>query len=739
MQIPDDPNELVSYVREQGVSDAERFCAIMPRMYFETADAWDYRQHELLWQRFERAGREPHLFGARGDIERFFFHEYNADRLRAQIAEATRVLAGDELLYRIVANRKEGFMLTSVYADVMLGERAAEFSPPVFDHHRNVFLDGHGHIADHLVTERNAEGTVFTIRCVNVAHRTMLANLWETVLSHDLDVEFVEVWRVRNVEPGINSFFEIRVHVGQPFSDEDFSSLDADFVRYIQHYTVPMSLFDLIGPSMVGPSSSHTAGANRIGQIARSLILACIERGETVKEVMVRLLGSFRDTGVGHKTPSAIGGGLWGLATDDENMIAHGDPKFLQENGVRFKDTTARFSGFVRGTAEDDQRYANEKSGNIAEIVFTTDQCTHTVTGFSIGGGNVEVRYFDGRLERPITGKRDLYLDGSRVVESRENENDSLPVVRSIFGASTPESDMVMPFNTFEELVEFCQTEERDLLDVALEVERALQSTNIQAIYDQMRSYWRIMQRSVEQGLKSRELSLLGLSGDSAAKIHSHLGTQPLFDNLFGRAVAYATAVNEQNAKSGVIVACPTAGSCGILPGVLTAYEELADPGEDRLLEALMVAGFFGMLLFNDVSTAGADYGCQAEVGAAAAMAAAALCHLEGGDVSQTTNAFILAIKNSLGLICDPIAGLVEVPCVKRNGIYASMAVSAALMARANIASFVSPDEVILTMREVGERLNSDYKETARAGLAKTRDGKRVERRFESEVRKFFG
>ena len=112
---------------------------------------------------------------------------------------------------------------------------------------------------------------------------------------------------------------------------------------------------------------------------------------------------------------------------------------------------------------------------------------------------------------------------------------------------------------------------------------------------------------------------------------------------------------------------------------------------------------------------------------------------LEGGDVSAVVHAFTLAIKNSLGLICDPIAGLVEVPCVKRNGVYSSVAISAALMALSGVTSFVSPDEVILTMREVGERLNSDYKETARAGLAKTRDGKRVERRFEGEVRRFFG
>ncbi len=545
------------------------------------------------------------------------------------------------------------------------------------------------------------------------------------------------MWRLRGVSPKINSFFEIRVHVSSPLDAEEFSSLQADFVRYIQQYTVPMSIFDLVGPSMVGPSSSHTAGANRIGQIARSIILAEIARGASVESVEIRLIGSFRDTGVGHKTPSALGGGLWGLATDDETMIAHGDPEFLHSHGFSFGGQTARFAGFSRGTAEDDRRYAHEKNSNIAEIIFHTDRGTHTVTGFSIGGGNVEIRWYDGPLETPITGKSDFFLDGDRIVDTQDAAG-SRPVIRRIYESQAPETGYIMPFNTFEELVEHCQQTGQDLITVALTVEGSLQGTPREVIFAQMRRYWEVMRQSVEKGVLSRELSLLKLSGDGAYKVRNHLRTHPLFDNIWGRAVAYATAVNELNAKSGVIVACPTAGSCGILPGVLMAAAELAGSSEERLLEALVIAGFLGMLLFNDVSTAGADYGCQAEIGAAAAMAAAALCHLEGGDVVQITTAFTLAIKNSLGLICDPIAGLVEIPCVKRNGIYSSVAISAALMALSGVVSFVSPDEVILTMREVGERINSDYKETARAGLAKTRDGKHVEKMFESEVRKFF-
>ena len=280
--------------------------------------------------------------------------------------------------------------------------------------------------------------------------------------------------------------------------------------------------------------------------------------------------------------------------------------------------------------------------------------------------------------------------------------------------------------------------EKINLIDLIIDIERQLQNTDRKQVYDKMRSYWNIMQKSVDDGIRSNELTLLKLTGKDSKNINKYREGNKIFDNIYGKAVAYAVAVNEINAKSGVIIACPTAGSCGILPGVLKAYNEIHKPEEDKILESLMIAGFFGMILFGDVSTAGADYGCQAEIGSAAAMAAAALVYLEGGDVEQMIEGFTIAIKNSLGLICDPIAGLVEVPCVKRNGIYSSHAISAALMALSGVKSFVSPDEVVLTMREVGERLNVDYKETGKAGLAKTRDGKEVEKNFANEVKKFF-
>ena len=258
-------------------------------------------------------------------------------------------------------------------------------------------------------------------------------------------------------------------------------------------------------------------------------------------------------------------------------------------------------------------------------------------------------------------------------------------------------------------------------------------------VLQRTRNAWQVMRHSVETGLEQPRVTASGMVGTDAARLAGSLGGSAAFDNLFGRAVTYATAVSETNARSGTIVACPTAGACGILPGVMTAYTEFLNPDEENLLQALMIAGLTGMVFFDDVTTAGADFGCQAEVGAAAAMTAAAVAHLEHGTADQVVQAFILTIKNCMGLICDPVAGLVEVPCVKRNGMYATMALAGAQMALAGVRSVVSPDEVVLAVREVGQRLHRDYKETAGAGLAQTRDGKTIQRREEERNKQFFG
>ena len=595
-----------------------------------------------------------------------------------------------------------------------------------FDLAKSQLLDENGDLKQAVWIERSPfNHKQLHMLCANVSHYNMIPNLLENTYSHRLPITEIEIAQaISTGHPVIQSLFDVSLYFSQAVDDEAWQSMSEDFTRYIKRRLKALSIFDLVGPAMVGPSSSHTAGASRIGLYARHIIEAVIASGETVQSIEVKLFGSFRDTGVAHKTPHALGGGLSGFATDDPELLAHGDPEYLHQNGFVIEGQHIQFAGYKKGSPEEELKYAQQKGNNIAEINFITDQGSHSITGFSIGGGNIEIRYFDGLLHQPLDGKIDLPLYKGQIV-------------KKIFDDEAKPNPPKIPFNTFEEMLRYIHG--KDLIDVIVETETSLQNTNREAIYTKMEKYWKVMSESVRQGLKSKSLSLFKLSGQNASLLNSYIAENSLFNNLFGKAIAYSVAVNEINAKSGLIVACPTAGSCGILPGVLKAYDEIRHPSQEQLSEALMVAGFFGMILFDDVSTAGADYGCQAEIGAASAMAAAALTYLEGGTPDQMVEAFTIAIKNVLGLICDPVAGLVEVPCVKRNGMYATQAISAAMMALSGVRSFISPDEVMLVMKEVGQRLHIDYKETGRAGLAKTRDGKVVEQAFAGEIKKFFG
>jgi len=195
-------------------------------------------------------------------------------------------------------------------------------------------------------------------------------------------------------------------------------------------------------------------------------------------------------------------------------------------------------------------------------------------------------------------------------------------------------------------------------------------------------------------------------------------------------AISKALAVAEINACMGKIVAAPTAGSCGVLPAVLLAVEESRQVSEKELLLALFTAAGLGMILAERASVSGAEGGCQAEIGSAAAMAAAAAVELAGGSPRQTADAAAIAMKSMLGLVCDPVGGLVEVPCVKRNATGATIALAAAEMALAGVKSAIPIDEVIDTMGEIGKQMPCSLKETAQGGLAVTPTGRRIRADF---------
>lgn len=244
-----------------------------------------------------------------------------------------------------------------------------------------------------------------------------------------------------------------------------------------------------------------------------------------------------------------------------------------------------------------------------------------------------------------------------------------------------------------------------------------------------------VMQESIIKGLDESH-SLSGLTGGDAAKLDRYLKSgKTLSDTSILSAARNAIAVNEHNAKMGLVCATPTAGSAGCLPAVLAVATEKLGLNHQEQLNFLFTAGAFGLVIANNASISGAEGGCQAEVGSAAAMSAAALTMAAGGSAFQASQAVCFVIKNMLGLICDPVAGLVEVPCVKRNAMGASYALVAADMALAGIISKIPADEVIHAMYQVGASLPTAFRETAEGGLAVTPTGKQLAREIFGENR----
>jgi len=223
-----------------------------------------------------------------------------------------------------------------------------------------------------------------------------------------------------------------------------------------------------------------------------------------------------------------------------------------------------------------------------------------------------------------------------------------------------------------------------------------------------------------DRDYRAEDRSHSGLSGGDGGKMAAYAQNVPLCGPFLSDVMTGALRMGECNACMKRIVAAPTAGACGVLPAVLLPYGRHFETSTEQLVQALYVASGFGMIIAHRASISGAEGGCQAEIGSAAAMAAPALVYLQGGTPAQMANACAMAVKNLLGLVCDPVGGLVEVPCVKRNVIGAMDALSAAQMALAGIESRIPPDQVLDAMAEVGEALPHTLRETGKGGLAAT-------------------
>ena len=286
---------------------------------------------------------------------------------------------------------------------------------------------------------------------------------------------------------------------------------------------------------------------------------------------------------------------------------------------------------------------------------------------------------------------------------------------------------MNMDFKSAKELLDLCEENQLPISEVMRQRECILGEVPRDAVDHRMAKAWEIMRASATQPLKKPIKSMGGLIGGEAKKLETHYNKKKnICGDVLQKAMTYAMAVLEVNASMGLIVAAPTAGSAGVVPGMMLALQECYRISDQRIVDALFNAGAVGYLAMRNATVAGAVGGCQAEVGAASAMAAAALCHLKGGAPEQCAAAAAMALGNLLGLVCDPVAGLVEVPCVKRNVVGAVNAVSCANMALAGVDYAIPCDEVIDAMGRVGSLLSPDLRETGQGGLAATPTGVRI-------------
>ncbi|MFZ5377008.1 MAG: L-serine ammonia-lyase, iron-sulfur-dependent, subunit alpha [Patescibacteria group bacterium] len=435
-----------------------------------------------------------------------------------------------------------------------------------------------------------------------------------------------------------------------------------------------ISLFDIIGPVMIGPSSSHALGAAKIG------FEACKLLKEKILHIDLTLINSFADTGKGHKTDLALLGGCLGINPGDEALRSAFEIANQQQISYRI----------------DWQSNKIEYHPNTAIVNLTGETKKVTLVGYSVGGGRIEIA-------------------ACEIVDTKNNQR--LEENYCQFSAYKGGVTTRDTYLSWQSLINKLDNAD-DLIDQVVKTECQTKKISHEQANLQLEEIWLTMKSAAKKSFKDRSKSSSGLTGGDASLLT--FNHRSLLSPVMHLSMVYGIGIAEYNAKMGKVVACPTAGSCGIVPGILIAIQEQLNMDDRLMKRALVIAGAIGLTTARQVELAGAVAGCQAEIGVAGAMAAAAAVYVLGGSLKQIENAACLVLSNLLGLTCDPIAGLVEVPCVTRNGATIAMVWGAIEMALSQIDYLIPYDEVVNVMKQVGEEMSVKYRETSQAGLAKT-------------------
>lgn len=419
-----------------------------------------------------------------------------------------------------------------------------------------------------------------------------------------------------------------------------------------------ISIFDIISPIMIGPSSSHTAGAVRIGYFAYQK-LGCLP-----KEVTIKLYNSFSDTGKGHKTDIALLAGAIGIGPEDTRI--KDAIEIAEKMGVKYTVSWGN--------------YNDNYHPNTAEVTLSDGSKKISIIGFSIGGGNIKT--FE--------------------------EGDDFSQLDSIKAY----------YPSFAQIRSLVNDTKTSLFDVIRFIEKRSSGDESDRQDGKMNKIWETMVESVEEGLKNDKRSISNMYGGDGKRLWE--ANTVCISKVVREGIGASIAVAEHNARMGKVVACPTAGSSGIVPGVLYSLVRNSIISSRMACDSLFVAGFVGAVVSSVMNLAGAVAGCQAEIGVAGAMCASAVTWALGGGVGQVESSASFVLSNVLGLTCDPIDGLVQVPCILRNGAITSMVFASVDLALAGVKYPIPFDEIVNVAKETGDKMNSSLKETSRGGLAMT-------------------
>lgn len=517
----------------------------------------------------------------------------------------------------------------------------------------------------------------------------------------------------------------------------------------------PSIFNDVLGPVMRGPSSSHCAASLRIGRICRDLMEG------SLPHILIEFdpKGSLATTHKSQGSDMGLFGGFLGWEADDERLPASAD--YLQEAGIKVDIEIVDIGA---------------EHPNTYKLHLSNSKESHRITAISTGGGMIEVIEVDGN-EVSMVGdyfETLIYCDSPREIVDYIKKNFSIDEMNwhggelsflEIKSQQFPDEELCenilsftgvkvikkihpvlpvmarknleVPFITCDQMYDYNNGKGLELWELAMAYECARANLTTDEVYEKMRQIVRIMDNAVRTGLKGTHYEDRILGSQSLQMQQQIANNKLVGGDANNTIIMYVSAIMEVKSSMGVIVAAPTAGSCGALPGAILGMAVSLNLNEDEVIKAMLAAGVIGVFIAAHATFAAEVGGCMAECGSGSGMAAAGIVSMSGGTLDQSIAAASLALQNTLGLICDPIGNRVEAPCLGRNVMAATNAVSCANMALSDYNHLIPLDQVIETMKDVGDKIHHTLRCTNLGGLSVTKGAKEIEARLEGSSQFF--